>query len=62
MEQWPAHCQDPDALPYAYVTYPCHALQVDAGEPRHEGDLHSDHNMTVAIFYNGYTDGCGAAP
>ncbi len=41
---------------------PCPAAQVDAGETRHEGDLHSDHNMTVAIFYNGYTDGCGAAP
>ncbi len=34
------------------------APQVDEGEAVREGGSHGDRNMTVAIFYNGYTDGC----
>ena len=36
-------------------------LQVDEGEPAH-GVSHTERsNITVAIFYNGYTDGCAAS-
>lgn len=38
------------------------APQVDEGEAVREGGSHSEHNMTVAIFYNGYIDGCSTLP
>ena len=38
------------------------APQVDEGEAVREGGSHSDRNITVAIFYNGYTDGCSTLP
>ncbi len=38
------------------------APQVDEGEAVREGGSHSERNMTVAIFYNGYTDGCSTLP
>ena len=37
------------------------APQVDEGKAVREGGSHSDRNTTVAIFYNGYTDGCSHA-